>query len=349
MPHVLFLTFVLGVPIASCKDPDTFSGYNGKPVENIKSVILVVGGFGNGRDFMGNEREVDLNSSEVIQMEGLNIGCRIPDLSRIPTLGSLIKTPNNEKILLCGAYHGEAATGCQELLWTDEEGYLWTEHSKFEDIDGTPHVIQVTMPDGAYVFVSNLNSDIETTSYYLPRLGTSWEAGPTVPNGDIFGGCMVRISDEEFLVIGGGYRAQIMKYSTRTRSWDEEWGRLIHGRLFHHGCAFVDGKVIVAGGLNVDLNSTNQIVDTTEIIDVSNRQSKPAGNMKERRYATALVTVNGKVLAIGGYNEESGSLSSVEEFDLEEEIWSMASFSMNQGRSRMIGYLVLPEDEICRE
>ena len=62
-------------------------------------------------------------------------------------------------------------------------------------------------------------------------------------------------SDEEFLIIGGGFghgsaeaATQIMEYSTGTRSW-EEWGRLIQGRFFH-GCAFVNGKVIVAGGLN---------------------------------------------------------------------------------------------------
>ena len=39
MPHVLFLTFVLGAPIDSCNDPETFSGYDGKPVENISKYI----------------------------------------------------------------------------------------------------------------------------------------------------------------------------------------------------------------------------------------------------------------------------------------------------------------------
>ena len=64
--------------------------------------------------------------------------------------------------------------------------------------------------------------------------------------------------------------------------------------------------------------------------------------MREKRDGHALVTVNNKVLAIGGLMD----LSSVEEFNLEEETWSVAPYYMNKGRS-YFGYLVVPEDKIC--
>ena len=67
--------------------------------------------------------------------------------------------------------------------------------------------------------------------------------------------------------------------------------------------------------------------------------------MRERRTSFALVTVNNKVLAIGGYNGGQ-RLSSVEEFNLEEETWSMAPYSLDEARETF-GYLVVPEDKIC--
>ena len=67
--------------------------------------------------------------------------------------------------------------------------------------------------------------------------------------------------------------------------------------------------------------------------------------MTERRGGFALVTVNNKVLAIGG-QKGSEYLSSVEEFNLEEEAWSVAPYSMEEARS-FFGYLVVPADKIC--
>ena len=74
--------------------------------------------------------------------------------------------------------------------------------------------------------------------------------------------------------------------------------------------------------------------------------------MTERRGGVALVNVDGRVLAIGGFNSgglESQPLSSIEEFNPEEETWSMKSwtpFTMNEARGFM-GYLVVPAHKIC--
>ena len=68
--------------------------------------------------------------------------------------------------------------------------------------------------------------------------------------------------------------------------------------------------------------------------------------MREKRSGLALVTVNNKVLAIGGYSGDSYYPTSVEEFNLEEETWSVAPYSINEARYAF-AYLVVPEDKIC--
>ena len=138
--------------------------------------------------------------------------------------------------------------------------------------------------------------------------------------------------------------SRIVKYNTRTRTWQQDWGRLFQGRA-SHGCTFVDGKVIVAGGYRIE---DDIYLRSTEIVDVDSRQTRPASNMVVSRNGAALVNANGRVLAIGGITDDKNpkSLKSVEEFDLERETWSLAPFSLDQHRSSM-SYLVVPEHKIC--
>ena len=71
--------------------------------------------------------------------------------------------------------------------------------------------------------------------------------------------------------------------------------------------------------------------------------------MSAKRSGLTLVTINNKVLAFGGSSGEYPDYyfpTSVEEFNLEEETWSVAPYSLDEARSRF-GYLVLPEDKIC--
>jgi len=201
--------------------------------------------------------------------------------------------------------------------------------------------MQVDMPGGSYIFDSDWVSG-RTTSEFLPSNSNSWVAGPTVPGRRMWVGCVVKISNEDFLIIGG-YDGQdsstrIVKFNTRSGTWEDNWGSLLQGRR-SHGCTYTSGKVIVAGGYDEGR------LKSTEIIDVDRKQSRSAGNMREKRHSFALVTVNNKVLAIGGYGGGQ-YLSSVEEFNLEEETWSVAPYSMEEARG-FFGYLVVPEDKIC--
>ena len=86
--------------------------------------------------------------------------------------------------------------------------------------------MQVDMPGGSYIFgeVSG-----RTTSEFLASDSNSWVAGPTVPGRYMTNGCVVKISNKDFLVIGGAdgqdYSTRIVKFNTRSGTFGEDnWG-----------------------------------------------------------------------------------------------------------------------------
>merc|ERR1712212_546245 len=157
-------------------------------------------------------------------------------------------------------------------------------------------------------------------------------------------GCVVRLTNEEFAVLGGakdysGPSSRMIKYNTRTQSWTNNWGNLVQARSGHR-CTFVDGNIIVAGGFG-----DGEYLKSTEIISVATGVSRLVGDMHEKRAGFALVTVgkgqSQRVLAIGGGNDEA--MSSVEIFDIQEETWSLAPFSLEEPRYNM-AYLPIADD-----
>ena len=150
-------------------------------------------------------------------------------------------------------------------------------------------------------------------------------------------GCIAKISNEEFVIIGGfdgtSLTARMVKFNTRNRTWYENQNALVQGRSYH-GCTFINGNVIVSGGIDGNLDD----LDSTEIINVQTGKSRIVGRMSEQRVGLALVTAGNRVLAIGGYTGfgvgyrgfDGNYLSSVEEFNIEEETWSKTPFSMNE-------------------
>jgi len=203
--------------------------------------------------------------------------------------------------------------------------------------------MQVSMEDGNYVFGE---ASGKTTSDYLPKNSNTWQVGPKLPGDYIWHGCVVRISNEEFVVLGGvdSYRYtsnKMIKYNTRTKSWTKNWGNLVQGREHGHGCTYVDGNIIVAGGWG-----EGGWLRSTEIISVATGVSRLVGDMHEKRHLFALVTVgkgqSQRVLAIGGTNGNY-SLSSVEIFDGQAGTWSLAPFSMEEPR-KVMAYLSIADD-----
>ena len=132
-------------------------------------------------------------------------------------------TADNKQVLFCGGEKdsGHAGSWCYQL-----RGNAWIKHSQWQDSSyKRSNRMQVTMPDGVYIFSMRNN---KTTSDFLPRGSTNWQAGPTVPMGPMNYGCVVKISDEEFLIIGGWYPYLAERYVAEGRS---------KASPRHHACA----------------------------------------------------------------------------------------------------------------
>merc|ERR1711974_352570 len=165
------------------------------------------------------------------------------------------------------------------------------------------------------------------------------------------GGCAVKISNEEFAVIGGVNQdghpiARMVKYNTKTKTWSE-WGNLVQAR-YEHKCTIVEGKVIVTGGNDMEGNNGMGGLRSTEVISVETGMSRRVGDMHEGRVHFALVTFgeqSQRVMAIGGLGDHVLH-SSVEIFDLHYETWSLAQIKLEEPLAAM-GYLPITAD-VCK-
>ena len=218
----------------------------------------------------------------------------------------------------------------------------WEPHSTL--LEEREHSPPVSLPMGVFLIGGTGVSSSDTTEF-LPKGSSTWTTGPVPPNG-AFGSCAVAIGDTQFLLIGGDpfeKPDQVIHYNTGTQSWTN-WPRLTQGRL---GCACVraGNSIIVAGGYN-----KGTLLTSTEVIDVISKSSRVVGHMKYPRayFAMANVNFNPKVvLALGGETEEWPEPSTtVEEWNDDDETWSLASITLSPGRSSFAA-VVLPSVTAC--
>ena len=81
--------------------------------------------------------------------------------------------------------------------------------------------------------------------------------------------------------------------------------------------AVLGGKIYVAGG--VPLNTVGTLVES---FDAATNQWTAVTPMNTRRFWHGLVSAQGKLFAVGGYNFQDRHLSSVECFDPSTRVWS---------------------------
>jgi len=161
-------------------------------------------------------------------------------------------------------------------------------------------------------------------------VGTSAAAATWSPAGTLSlartGAVAVPLHDGRVLVVGGstqvgnGYDTKTVEiYDPATNSWSVT-GSLADGRTEHVATALADGRVLVTGGENANICTSDQ---TTEIYDPSSGTWSFSGNIGlARAGATATLLGNGKVLLAGGGNRCGSVYSSAELYDPATGTWS---------------------------
>ena len=191
----------------------------------------------------------------------------------------MIETNFSPQTLLSCGNAGDTALD-KKCYYLDARNNRWSHHSDFQlDLNEVLGPKAVTMPEGLYILGRN-------TSQFLPRGANEWKEGPGLaPGASFLGSCVVRVSPQEFVVMGGHGRrswedpdrsSDVWKYNTA----DAEWKRMTGLRKGRHGHACVlypnpeSPYIIVSGGIHTyDPRMEPQFMKTTELYFLNGQTS----------------------------------------------------------------------------
>jgi len=140
--------------------------------------------------------------------------------------------------------------------------------------------------------------------------------------------CAAKLSDTEFVILGGAYDGtQARVYNDLTGGW-REWPRLTVG-VFGHSCVALGDKILLAGGRDANGDYTGRTV----IIDTKTGSAREVASLKYRRGHPAMEVIGGKAVILGGYSGSGGFRSDGEIWNMDTETWEEADIELNIGRS----------------
>gem|GEM_PF-1072684 len=132
----------------------------------------------------------------------------------------------------------------------------------------------------------------------------SWSVGPAAP-ADVQCGALVAIGEDLYYSGGGdgSYTGttQFFKYDSATLEW-VSMADLPEPRAAHASVVGVDGLVYVVGGSDNGYNTgSTAVYSSTAVYDPATDEWSSAGSMDSaRKYLGAVVTMDGRILAMGG-------------------------------------------------
>ena len=176
-----------------------------------------------------------------------------------------------------------------------------------------------------------------TSTSFLAARSTTWIPGPIPPG---TAECATKISDSNFVSIGGLDGKLIREYSPTKKEWLEAslWSELHIGRR-GPGCAVTGTHLVVAGGVN----GWQEVLTSVEVFLLESKAHKTAERMREGRAFFNLVPVgetHSRLLAIGGRNRTS-DLQTTEWWDEEEDQWEEGP-PLQRARSTLLDCFLNP-------
>lgn len=106
-------------------------------------------------------------------------------------------------------------------------------------------------------------------------------------------------------------------------------GKMVIPRQQHTAVLLPDGNVLVAGGVSYTVSNnkwSHKLLSSAEIYDVKTGKFRPTGNMNwPRRFFSAVLLKNGKVLITGGKSDDEDVLYAAEIYDPKTETFTMTN------------------------
>jgi len=253
------------------------------------------------------------------------------------------------KTLVCGGMinSNKETASCLQF---DYESRSWKDHSTLQSIK-INHRSAVTLSRGTYV----LGGDCGVSRHYGVRVPTNesseflatgssvWTQGPRIPGygRGMFNSCAVKLSDTEFVILGGSYDlTQARVYNVERNEW-REWPRLTRG-VDGHSCVRLGDIILMAGGKD---STSLQFTARTVIFDTKTGAAREVASLKYPRYSAAIELYQGKVVILGGADGIEVR-SDGEMWNMDTETWEEADIHLNIARGTF-SLATMAEDIDC--
>merc|ERR1711962_1689815 len=162
---------------------------------------------------IGGWNEKHLSSAEV-----LSTSCDFP----LPEVryGQISITTADGKTLVCGG-------NTDSCLQFNFQSKTWEHHSSLKN-KNRYFSSAIAFKHGVYI-LGGWSVSARSSSEFLATGSSNWTPGPNIPGGGVRRSCAVKLSDTEFVILGGSYDStQARVYSTTKNQWTE-WTRLSFG------------------------------------------------------------------------------------------------------------------------
>jgi len=261
----------------------------------------------------------------------LNTSCDFPLPE--PRYSHISVTTIDGKTLVCSGHtlnRYSISQFTESCLQFDYESKSWKEHSpllskyRFQ-------ASAVTLSRGTYVLGGG-ERDASRSSEFLATGSSVWTQGPRISGQGVRKSCVAKLSDTEFVILGGYYHSrQAQIYDEQTKEW-REWPRLpMVGGAQEHSCMGLGDIVLMAGGRD---SSVYPYVPTgrTVIFNTTTGSAREVASLKYPRYGAAMALYRGKPIILGG-NDGSGRMrSDGEMWNMDTETWEEADIHLNIAR-----------------
>jgi len=265
------------------------------------------------------------NYNDLIQStEVLTVSCD----NEIPLYGGrtghISVTTEDGRTLVCGgmvsSYRQPIHTkNCIQFnFWYN----TWDYHSHLTS-EYRSQSVAIALKHGTYILGGFWGS--QRSSEFLATGSSTWTTNvPQIPGNGMWMSCGVKLSDTEFVIIGGMLdETQVRMYSTTKKVWTE-WTRLRIG-VYGQSCVKFGDEILIAGGISSYDNEKEG--RKTLIYNIEKQSVREVAPLKYIRFLASMVIYQGKPLIMGGTGQ-NGKRGEV----WNNWAWEKAEFSLDIAR-----------------
>jgi len=267
------------------------------------------------------------DTHDISSVEVLSTSCNFP----LPETrdGHISVTTADGNILVCGGYTPSGLTA--SCLQFNSHSKTWEQHSSLKNKDRY-YSSAIAFNHGIYVLGGHDSS--RSSSEFLATGSSEWIPGPTIPGPGVRESCAAKLSDTEFVILGGYWdETQALVYSTTRKQW-REWPRLREA-VWGQSCVTLGNNILMAGRYSSA---------ATVLFDTKSGSAREVASLKYPRHRAAMEIYRGRAVILGG-RDASEYRSDGEVWNMDTETWEEVDIHLNIARSEFS--LVATDDNMC--